>query len=266
MGDSAPVGRSVSDAAPSLDLAGSLGAPLAAVSRADEITDRLVTAIAIGEYLPGSRLPSERELAASLRVGRMTVRAAIATLVGQGLLATQRGRGGGSFVREQWTSSSNASVHRTLSARWEVLRDTCEAVSRLQGTIARAAAEKRTDEDVARLHSRLAAFREAESGPQSQRADELLHVAICAAAHNDTLQSVLFELESRVSIAAPAHLWGSTAGMRTMELRALADHENLVDAICAQRPDDAATIALEHARIDLELLEDALQRAGAPDA
>ncbi|WP_241976031.1 MULTISPECIES: FadR/GntR family transcriptional regulator [Cryobacterium] len=240
--------------------------PLAAVSRADEITDRLVTAIAIGEYLPGSRLPSERELAASLRVGRMTVRAAIASLVGQGLLETQRGRGGGSFVREQWTSSSKASVHRTLSARWDVLRDTCEAVSRLQGTIARAAAEKRTDEDVTQLRQRLTAFREAESGPQSQRADELLHIAICAAAHNETLQSVLFDLESRVSIAAPAHLWGSTTGMRTMELRALADHENLVDAICAQRPDDASAIALKHARIDLELLEDALQRAGAPDA
>lgn len=248
------------------DPAGSLGTPLAAVTRAGEITDRLITAIAIGEYLPGARLPSERELAASLRVGRMTVRAAIATLVGQGMLETQRGRGGGSFVREQWTSSSNASVHRTLSARWEVLRDTCEAVSRLQGTIARAAAEKRTDEDVTQLQLCLTVFREAESGPQSQHADELLHIAICAAAHNDTLQSVLFELESRVSIAAPAHLWGSTAGMRAMELRALADHENLVDAICSQRPDDAGAIALEHARIDLELLEEALQRAGAPDA
>ncbi|TFC77418.1 FadR family transcriptional regulator [Cryobacterium cheniae] len=248
------------------DPVGSLATPLAAVSRADEITDRLITAIAIGEYLPGARLPSERELAASLRVGRMTVRAAIATLVSQGLLETQRGRGGGSFVREQWTSSSKASVHRTLSARWEVLRDTCEAVSHLQGTIARAAAEKRTDADVTLLQQRLAAFREAESGPQSQRADELLHIAICAAAHNDTLQSVLFELESRVSIAAPAHLWGSTAGMRAMELRALADHENLIDAICSRRPDDASAIALEHARIDLELLEEALQRAGAPDA
>ena len=266
MDDSAPVNRSIPDPVPTLDLAGSLGTPLAAVSRADEITDRLITAIAIGEYLPGSRLPSERELAASLRVGRMTVRAAIATLVGQGLLETQRGRGGGSFVREQWTSSSHASVHRTLSARWEVLRDTCEAVSRLQGTIARAAAERRTEQDVTQLQSRLVAFRDAESGPQSQHADELLHVAICAAAHNDTLQSVLFELESRVSIAAPAHLWGSTAGMRAMELRALADHEKLVNAICLQRPDEAGAIALEHARIDLELLEDALQRAGAPDA
>src|SRR3954464_13619413 len=49
-------------------------------TRVDEITDRLITAIAIGEYLPGARLPVERELAASLGAGRMTVRAALARL------------------------------------------------------------------------------------------------------------------------------------------------------------------------------------------
>src|SRR3954467_7874571 len=57
-------------------------------SRVDEITDRLITAIAIGEYLPGARLPVERDLAASLGAGRMTVRAALARLVERGLLET----------------------------------------------------------------------------------------------------------------------------------------------------------------------------------
>ena len=59
-------------------LAGLLARQLTMPSRVDEITDRLVTAIAIGEYLPGARLPVERELAAALGVGRMTVRAASA--------------------------------------------------------------------------------------------------------------------------------------------------------------------------------------------
>ena len=97
----------------------------------------------------------------------------------------------------------------------------------------------------------------------AQRADELLHIAICAAAHNEILTSVLLDLESRVSIAAPAHLWGATGGMRTMEERALVDHENLVDAICDQRESDAGSIAFEHARIDIELMADVLLRAGA---
>src|SRR6185436_18338882 len=57
-------------------------------TRVDEITDRLVTAIAIGEYLPGARLPVERDLAAALGAGRMTVRAALARLLERGLIET----------------------------------------------------------------------------------------------------------------------------------------------------------------------------------
>jgi GntR family transcriptional repressor for pyruvate dehydrogenase complex len=245
------------------DRAGSLERPIASTSRIDEITDRLITAIAIGEYLPGSRLPSERALAESLRVGRMTVRAALARLVERGLLETQRGRDGGSFVREQWPKSSSASVRRTLSARWESLRDTSEALSRLYGVISGAAAENRTEHDIALLHERLDAFRNAGSGAPSQKADELLHLAILDAAGNATLREVVIELESRISIGAPAHLWGSPEGMKTMEARALVDHIDLVEAISAGDTDEASAIGREHAKIDIELLESALKQAGS---
>jgi GntR family transcriptional repressor for pyruvate dehydrogenase complex len=239
-----------------------LSTPLSSSSRVDELTDRLITAIAVGEYLPGSKLPPERDLAASLKVGRMTVRAAISRLVDRGLLVTQRGRQGGSFVTETWSASSNDAVQRTLTAKWDSLRDTCDAVSRLQGTISRAAAENRTDDDVATLKDRLADFRNAQSGLESQRSDSLLHLAIASAAHSETLQGVLFDLEATVSIAAPAHLWGSPDGMQEMEARALADHEQLVDAITEGRADDASRIAREHAKIDFELLEAALRTSG----
>src|SRR6478672_7374334 len=95
-------------------------------SRVDEITDRLITAIAIGEYLPGARLPVERDLAASLGAGRMTVGAAL--------------------------------------ARLDDLRDRCDAICRLQGTVCRAAAESRSTHDVAVLNARFDAYRTAESG------------------------------------------------------------------------------------------------------
>lgn len=240
---------------------GGLDTPLETSSRVDEIVDRLVTAIAVGEYLPGSKLPAERELASSLQVGRMTVRAAIARLAEQGMLRTQRGRNGGSFVQALPGTSSGPAVHRILSSRWEALRDTCEAVCLLQGTICRAAAENRTAEDVAVLVRRLEAFRTAASGLESQRADGQLHLAVSAAAHNATLQSVLQEVEARISIAAPSHVWGDAAGMRQMEERALRDHELLVSAITDQRASDAERLGREHARIDLELLESALHRS-----
>src|SRR4051795_8834934 len=122
---------------------GLLAQQLAMPSRADEITDRLVTAIAIGEYLPGARLPVERDLAAALGVGRMTVRAALARLVERGLLETRRGRGGGSYVVDQWPESSTDAVRRTLSVRLGELRDRYDAVARLHGAGCPQAADPR---------------------------------------------------------------------------------------------------------------------------
>lgn len=233
-------------------------------SRVDEITDRLVTAVAIGEYLPGSRLPSERELAASLRVGRMTVRAALARLVDLGLVETRRsGRSGGTYVLQQWPESSTAAVGRTLTMRIDELRDRCDAICRIHGAVCRAAAEARTDHDVAVLRERLEAYRQAESGLAAQQADSALHLAIMDASRNTVLKGLLLELEASVSIAAPAHLWGEPATMRQMELRALREHELLIDAIAQRRGDDAEALARAHLAIDFEHISAAMRRVGA---
>jgi GntR family transcriptional repressor for pyruvate dehydrogenase complex len=242
--------------------AGGLLAPIEASSRVDEVTDRLVTSIAVGEYLPGTRLPPERDLAAALSVGRMTVRAALARLLDRGLIETQRGRSGGSFVREQWPDSSNDAVRRTLDQRWDELRDRAEAVARLHGTVCRAAAEAKTAQDSAALIARLADYRAAASGRASQLADSRLHLATMDAAHNATLKQVLQQLEGGLGIGAPTHLWGAPDGMREMELRAAGEHEALVAAIVDGRQDDAESIARTHVGIDLELLAAARDRAG----
>lgn len=231
-------------------------------SRVDEITDRLITAIAIGEYLPGARLPVERDLAASLGAGRMTVRAALARLVERGLLETRRGRGGGSYVMEQWPESSTDAVGRTLRMRLDELRDRCDALCRLQGTVCRAAAESRSDDDLSLLQERFEAYRTAESGLEAQQADSLFHLAIMDAAHNDVLKQILLDLKATVSIGAPAHLWGEPTTMRSMELRAMDEHEQLVRAIADGRGDDADQLARHHGAIDFEIITIALNRAG----
>lgn len=52
-----------------------------------------------GEYAPGSRLPSERQLAGDLGAGRTTVRLVLAKLAAEGLIRSEHGRG--YFVTEQ---------------------------------------------------------------------------------------------------------------------------------------------------------------------
>lgn len=243
-------------------MTGLLGQQLDMPSRVDEITDRLVTAIAIGEYLPGARLPVERDLAASLGVGRMTVRAALARLVDGGLLETRRGRGGGSYVLQQWRESSTDAVNRTLVSRLGELKDRCDAVCRIHGAVCRAAAESRTDADVTALSDALENFRTARSGAEAQLADSCLHLAIMDAAHNPVLKKVLIDLEASVNIGAPVHPWGEPDTMAAMERRALHDHEHLVAAIVAGRADEAESIARAHVAIDFEVIVAASRRAG----
>jgi GntR family transcriptional repressor for pyruvate dehydrogenase complex len=65
------------------------------------VADALRRRIALGAYVPGERLPSERELSETLGVGRMTLRAAIRLLHDEGLLETTKGRSGGTWVLDK---------------------------------------------------------------------------------------------------------------------------------------------------------------------
>ncbi|HET7247701.1 MAG TPA: winged helix-turn-helix domain-containing protein, partial [Streptosporangiaceae bacterium] len=73
-------------------------APITLQTAGERIAERFVTAIALGEFVPGQRLPPERELAAMLEVSRTTVREALQRLQAAGYVTARRGRGGGTFV------------------------------------------------------------------------------------------------------------------------------------------------------------------------
>lgn len=63
-----------------------------------QIADTLDGEIRSGVYPPGSKLPTEMQLAARFAVNRHTVRRAVGTLVDQGRVRVEQGRG--SFVQE----------------------------------------------------------------------------------------------------------------------------------------------------------------------
>src|SRR4051812_20427510 len=72
--------------------------------------------IALGTYAPGERLPSERELAEQFAVGRMTVRRAIGELATEGLVATTRGRAGGTTVQPATSVLRDVTLEDLLAA------------------------------------------------------------------------------------------------------------------------------------------------------
>ena len=81
--------------------------PLVAESAAARIADRFVTAIALGQFVVGQKLPTVQQLAKLLEVSPTTVRGALAQLSELGYVVVQRGRGGGTVVTAQWGPASD---------------------------------------------------------------------------------------------------------------------------------------------------------------
>ncbi|WP_319521388.1 GntR family transcriptional regulator [uncultured Desulfosarcina sp.] len=79
-----------------------------------QLADILMEAIHGGDYPPGSRIPSEPQLAKDYGIGRPTVRQAIDMLVRQGMLS--RRRGSGTYVREPGKEIDLFSLAGTSSA------------------------------------------------------------------------------------------------------------------------------------------------------
>nr|WP_243752900.1 GntR family transcriptional regulator [Leucobacter ruminantium] len=95
-------------------------APIGEEGRVELVESRLVQAISSGAFTEGERLPSESELSALLGVSVVTVREALGGLRHRGLIATRRGRNGGSFV----SSSRGVVVEVNARALMEMPRVT----------------------------------------------------------------------------------------------------------------------------------------------
>ena len=79
-----------------------------------QLADVLLHRTRTGKYPPGSRIPSEHELAKCYGIGRPTVRQAIDLLVRKGVLA--RKRGSGTFVRAEQKEVDLFSLAGTISS------------------------------------------------------------------------------------------------------------------------------------------------------
>lgn len=76
--------------------------PFVAETAAARIADRFVTAIALGEFVVGQKLPTVKELAGMLEVSPSTVREALSRLSALGYVVVSRGQQGGARVVSRW--------------------------------------------------------------------------------------------------------------------------------------------------------------------
>lgn len=216
--------------------------PLDMFTAGERIADRLVTAIALGTFVPGQRLPSERGMAAMLGVSRASVREALQRLAAEGYVEVRRGRSGGAYVTADWLPSSTEKVRRTLLPSWRALEDLLDCRSCVEEMIATVAARRRTDEDADAVDSALASYRDAGDDRElSRAADVALHGAVARATHSPYLIQLSEHLRQAVSL-------GFDAEPYTTSLRhtALDQHAQLARAVIEGRPPQAGEIAARH--------------------
>src|SRR4051812_21237727 len=210
-------------------------------SRGEQIADHLVTAIALGEYVEGQRLPTERELVALLGVSRKSARDAIHLLADRGYVDVRRGRSGGAYVTSSWQPGSAEMVRRTLIPRWEEFEDLFELRRMVETMIARKAALRHDDANAATLRHVRDAYERSHDREASRAADQALHAAVAQAAHNASLERYSAELRTRVSLGFQAEPYSPE-----LRRRAIDQHAVLIAAVLDRDGDAAAEAATVH--------------------
>jgi GntR family transcriptional regulator, transcriptional repressor for pyruvate dehydrogenase complex len=202
---------------------------LSSASRSDQVRDQLESAIRRGEYAPGDRLPSERELTEMLGVSRVSVREGIRSLEAIGLLEVRHGNG--CFVLDP-ARRTGRELGRWLDLHRGEVIELLLVRAPLDELAAGLAADRQDTDALAAVHAAHEAFIEEvqrEEGPNVDKLSDLdiaFHVAIARAGGSDLLYDLLDDLHKhlRESRKAGFEPEGSPA-------RAAREHVAIVDAI-----------------------------------
>jgi GntR family transcriptional regulator, transcriptional repressor for pyruvate dehydrogenase complex len=229
--------------------------PLTSRRAGELIAERLTTAIALGQYFPGQRLPSERRLAELLQVSRASVREALHLLAEAGQLEVRRGSRGGAFVTAASSPDAAAMIRRTLVPGWARLTQLLDFRCTVEQQISRLAAERASDQDreLVRLRAEeyLASSTERE---QSQAADRALHEAIAQAAHNRRWYDLSVQLRYEVNQGL-----GTEPFSAELRHRAEEQHPDLAAAVVAGEVDRAGELAARHFALNTEAVRRLLE-------
>jgi GntR family transcriptional repressor for pyruvate dehydrogenase complex len=244
------------DVSTDLESVASLLSPRLQVSVGAALADRIVTAIAVGEFQPGQRLPSERDLAARLGLARSSVRDALARVARLGMLDIRRGRSGGAYVTTQWTRDVASSVRATLEPHWGELEAAFDMRRLIESLVAATAAERHDSDDRREILGALDDYESAPDLAAAQRADLRLHHAIAKAAKNPRLLQLRDELLAEVSIGFSVEPFTPP-----LYAEALPVHRALAEAVIDGDAAEAARIGSEHFGGTEGALRDLLRRA-----
>jgi DNA-binding FadR family transcriptional regulator len=198
--------------------------------RSEEIRRQLEDAITTGDFGPGERLPSERELVETFGVSRVSIREAIRSLEAIGLVRVYHGRG--AFVSDR-RSGLGEPMTRWLNRHRDEVLELLGVRGALDEYAGALAAENHDPEKLSAIVAAHEAFTTAVEQEASAAAlvplDVDLHMAISEASSNRLLYDLLSDLHSYL---AESRYLALVAPGRPG--RSAAEHAGIVKAIVAR--------------------------------
>ncbi|MEW2222808.1 FCD domain-containing protein [Streptomyces sp. NPDC006990] len=209
----------------------------------EEALEQILQIVRLGLVAEGERLPAERELAERLGISRVTLREVLKVLAEQGVVASRRGRYGGTFVLPQPAAEGSGAGpgEVRLPAGAPELADTLVFREVLEAGAAEVCATRGLSAaEAARLREALDATREA-ALQDYRRQDTLLHLTLVELAGSPSLtaryaavRAKLNELLNHIPLL-----------VRNLE-HAQQQHAALVAAVLEGDGEGARAIAREH--------------------
>lgn len=208
--------------------------PLPTLDRAGQVTSALVRYIADVQLKIGDRLPAERELMATLAVGRSTIREAIRHFQALGVIETRKGSG--TYLLRPVSPDT---IHLPLSFDTKQLRDvllqTLQVRRGIECEAGMVAAQMRTDNDLMIIEKKLVQMEtvhleKGSSGPE----DLAFHLAVYDATHNPLFKQILEQMRESFE-----HFWSSPFDRKDFARRSFPFHRTLFDAIATRDPEGA---------------------------
>jgi DNA-binding FadR family transcriptional regulator len=216
--------------------------PLETRTRGVAVLDALADMIERAGLQVGDRLPPEVSLAATLGVGRSTIREALNRWEGLGIIRRRRGDGTYLAARVQ---SSKGLVPTMIRLEGEALIRLIEVRRALENDVVRKATVNATPAQRAEI-SRLCdvLLTEVEARRNWHEADHAFHGAIYAASGNPMFGQILHRLDDALERSSE-----SPFGRDDFGLTSFPPHRRLADAIVAADPD--AAVAAIHYILDI---------------
>jgi GntR family transcriptional regulator, sialic acid-inducible nan operon repressor len=209
-----------------------------------EVLDRLLERIKSGEIPPGAHLPSERELMETYEVGRPAVREALQALERSGIVEIAHGERARVVVptAQGLIEMVTGGARHLLRTHPDTLEHLKDARVFLEVGIARLAATKATDVDIAQLRARLAEHRASLANLEDFLAKDMaFHREIARISGNSILPAIV-----EAVFAWASEYYQSIVRAHGAEELTLAEHARIIDAIAARDPEAAERAVREH--------------------